>query len=157
MPSLLALDLGLRGGLAIYGSDGRLLCYRSHSFGTVSRLKKAVWGVLSEVEELAYVVVEGDLRLAHIWGRAAKKRGAELLVVTPEAWRARLLFARERQTGPLAKSHAGRVARAVIAWSGRKAPTSLRHDAAEAIAIGLFGVLEVGWLPSIPRELCAAR
>lgn len=32
-------------------------------------------------------------------------------------------------------------------------PTSLTHDAAEAIAVGLYGVLEIGWLPKLPREV----
>ena len=44
-------------------------------------------------------------------------------------------------------------ARAVIEWSGAKRPTSLRHDAAEAILIGLWGALELGWLAELPQEL----
>ncbi|MBC8076709.1 MAG: hypothetical protein H7Y32_11595, partial [Chloroflexales bacterium] len=44
-------------------------------------------------------------------------------------------------------------ARRVIAWAGAPRPTSLRHDAAEAILIGLWGALEVGWLPALPPEL----
>jgi hypothetical protein len=43
----------------------------------------------------------------------------------------------------------------VIEWSGITRPTSLRHDAAEAILIGLWGVLEAGWLPALPPELRA--
>ena len=42
------------------------------------------------------------------------------------------------------------MARAVITWSDLPAPTSLRHDAAEAILIGLYGVLEQGWLEDVP-------
>jgi hypothetical protein len=45
------------------------------------------------------------------------------------------------------------LARRVIAWSEARRPTSLRHDAAEAILTGLWGVLEVGWLDSLPEEL----
>ena len=45
------------------------------------------------------------------------------------------------------------VAKKVIGWSGAKRPTSLRHDAAEAILAGLWGMLKIGWLKEIPREI----
>jgi hypothetical protein len=41
----------------------------------------------------------------------------------------------------------------VIEWSGAARPTSLRHDAAEAILIGLWGLLEAGWMGRLPDEL----
>jgi hypothetical protein len=34
MPVLLAIDIGVKTGLALYGHDGRLLWYRSQNFGT---------------------------------------------------------------------------------------------------------------------------
>lgn len=46
-PRLLAVDLGLRSGLALYGRDGRLREYRSQNFGSQSRLKRAVPSVLT--------------------------------------------------------------------------------------------------------------
>jgi hypothetical protein len=91
-PRLLAVDLGLKTGLAAYGADGRLLRYV-------------------------------------------------------------LLHPSERRDGQAAKRNADRLARAVIEWSGAARPTSLRHDAAEAVCIGLWGVLEVGWLAGLPAEL----
>jgi hypothetical protein len=45
------------------------------------------------------------------------------------------------------------LARRVIAWSNATRPTSLRHDAADAILIGLWSVLELGWLETLPDEL----
>ena len=45
------------------------------------------------------------------------------------------------------------LARRVIEWSNAPRPTSLRHDAAEAILIGLWGVLQAGQLPRLPTEL----
>jgi hypothetical protein len=42
------------------------------------------------------------------------------------------------------------MARKVIDWSGARRPTSLRHDAAEAILVGLWGGLQVGWLRELP-------
>ncbi|MBI4581226.1 MAG: hypothetical protein HY718_16105 [Planctomycetes bacterium] len=59
----------------------------------------------------------------------------------------------KHRTGPQAKRHAGTLARRAIEWSGAARPTSLRHDAAEAILIGLYGVVQVGWLPRLPAEL----
>jgi hypothetical protein len=53
----------------------------------------------------------------------------------------------------LAKSTADDMARRVIEWCGAARPTSLRHDAAEAILIGLWGVLEAGWLDRVPESL----
>jgi hypothetical protein len=52
-----------------------------------------------------------------------------------------------------AKQNADQMARKVIAWSNAPSPTSLRHDAAEAILIGLWAVIEMGWLAQIPKEI----
>ena len=150
MPHLLAIDLGHKSGLAVYGDDGRLVRYRSTNFGSRSRLKRAVWGVLREVEELAWVVVEGDRDLGQVWRKAAVKQGARFHNVPPETWRAELLHARQRRTGAVAKESADTLAREVIAWSGAERPTSLTDDVAEAILIGLWGALEVGWLAENP-------
>lgn len=150
---LLAVDLGLRSGLALYDRDGRLTRFSSLSFGTRTRLKRGVWSVLSQHEGVEVVVVEGDRALGDAWLKAADKRGARGHFVAPETWRARLLLPRERRSGADAKRHADDVARNVIDWSGAKRPTSLRHDVAEAICIGLWGVLEEGWLPALPDAL----
>jgi hypothetical protein len=56
-------------------------------------------------------------------------------------------------SGVDAKRHAGETARKVIEWSKAPRPTSLRHDTAEAIMIGLWGVLHLGWLEKLPKEL----
>lgn len=152
-PSLLAIDLGLRSGFALYGADGRLRRFFSRSFASISTLKRAAYGVLGELGPLALVVVEGDRALGDVWLKAAEKRGARGMFVSPERWRATLLYAREQRSGKEAKKNADALARAIIEWSHAPRPTSLRHDAAEAILIGLWGVLEVGWLEGLPAEL----
>jgi len=43
----------------------------------------------------------------------------------------------------------------VILWSECPKPTSLRHDAAEAVCLGFFMVMQLGWLPRIPEEMVA--
>lgn len=151
--ALLAVDLGLRTGLALYGADARLRWYRSHNFGTRTRMRRAVHQIVADVSGLAWVFAEGDRGLGEIWRHEAERSGATLRLLSAEIWRSRLLHSRERRNGADAKRHADEIARRVIRWSGAPRPTELRHDTAEAILIGLWGVLEVGWLDDLPLEL----
>ena len=150
MALLLAVDLGLRTGLALYGRDGRLQWYRSHNFGSASRLRRAVPGLLDELPDLAWIILEGGGRLAEIWKREAERRRIGVRQIGAEAWRQRFLLPRQQRRGSQAKAHAEDVAKRVIAWSQARRPTSLRDDAAEAILIGLWGALDVGWLTEAP-------
>ena len=148
--SLLAVDLGLSTGLALYGSDGRLRWYRSKNFGSAARLRRGAAGLLNELPGLAWLVLEGGGSLADIWEREAERRQVEALRVSAEVWRGQLLYARQQRSGALAKRAADSLARQVIDWAGAPKPTSLRHDTAEAILVGLWGVLRVGWLTELP-------
>jgi hypothetical protein len=73
--------------------------------------------------------------------------------VSAEKWRALFLRQRDQRSGEQAKRIADGIARRVVEWSDAPRPTSLRHDAAEAILIGLWGVIDVGWLPGVPKAL----
>ena len=148
---LLAVDLGLRTGLALFGGDGRLCWYRSQNLGNTARLRRAVPSLLrGDGAPPTHLLLEGSGQLAELWGRAAEKRGIEVRVISAETWRERLLYQRQQRSGKEAKRNADDLARRVIQWSGAPAPTSLRHDAAEAILAGLWGVLELGWLAELP-------
>jgi hypothetical protein len=153
LSTLLGIDLGLRTGLALYGSDGRLLWYRSQNFGTATRLRRAVHGQLGSLPQLEWVILEGGGNLARIWEKEAERRGLRMRRIAAEQWREKLLLSREQRRGSQAKEHADRMARRIIEWSAAPRATALRHDTAEAIMIGFWGVLEVGWLPTIPPEL----
>jgi hypothetical protein len=153
MNSLLAVDLGLRTGLACYNQDGRLTWYRSHNFGSTARLRRGVPGILGGVSDLAWLVVEGGGPLADIWEHEALRRQVSVRRVSAETWRQQLLYPREQRSGLQAKQSADDLARRVIIWSGAPRPTSLRHDAAEAILIGLWGVIDVGWLERLPADV----
>lgn len=153
MSSLLAVDLGLKTGLALYGQDGRLRWYRSKNFGTTTRLRQAVHGLLKELPHIALLVIEGGGGIAGIWEHEAQKCGVPVCRITAEDWRKKLLYPREQRDGTSAKDNAGVLAGRIIAWSGLRQPTIPRHDAAEAILTGLWGVLEVGWLDGLPPEI----
>ncbi len=153
MRSLLAVDLGLKTGLALYGGDGRLVWYRSTNFGSMARLKRGAFSVLNGIPDLTWMVLEGGGEIAEVWEKEAERRRVAVRRIAAHHWRERLLYVREQRTGKLAKRNAGEIARRVIDWSGAARPTSLRHDAAEAILIGLWGVLYVEWLDALPAEV----
>lgn len=151
MTQLLAVDLGLATGFALYGADGRLVRYRSTHFPSLATLKAALPKLVSEYTPLGWVVVEGDRHLGDLWEKQARRLGAETLRTSAEGWRPALLLERERDHGgERAKRAADTLARKIIDWSGAARPTSLRHDVAEAICIGLWGAIEVGLLPAMP-------
>lgn len=150
---LLAIDVGVRCGFALFGADGRLVSYRSRNFGSGARLRKAVPGMLGEIGNLTHLVLEGGGPLADVWAREAARRDAAVIQTCAEEWRELLLPPKLRRTGADAKRNADALARRVIEWSGAPRPTSLRHDAAEAILTGLWGVIRTGWLPAVPASI----
>jgi hypothetical protein len=143
----------VRTGLAAYGADGRLEWYRSHNFGNPARLRRGVPGVLDAEPGLRYLVIEGGGQLARFWQDEAQTRSLHVELVTAERWRELMLYPREQRSGEAAKRTALALARRVIEWSGAKRPTSLTHDAAEAVLIGLWGALQVGLLAEMPAGL----
>ena len=153
MSTLLAVDLGLRTGFALYGEDGRLCWYRSQNFGTKARLRRAARNMLADQSDLAWLIVEGGGTLADAWLKEATRREILTQQISAEQWRADLLYAREQRNASRAKQSADELARRVIDWSEAPRPTSLRHDAAEAILIGLWGVIKVGWLSEVPPAI----
>jgi hypothetical protein len=133
---LLAVDCGLKTGFALFDLSGRLLWYRSQNFGNRTRLRKAVGPLLGAIDGLSHLVLEGGGDLADVWIREAQRRGLTICQVQAEGWRRALLLPRQQRSGKQAKQVAGEVAREIIASSGTPRPTSLRHDAAEAILVG---------------------
>ena len=72
--TLLAVDLGIRSGLALYNQDGRLRWYRSKNFGNTAQLRRGVRTILGELPDLAWLILEGGGDLAEIWQREAEYR-----------------------------------------------------------------------------------
>jgi len=150
---LLAIDLGLRTGLAVFGRDGKLIWYRSRNYGNKTRLRKAARSVIEEAGTVHIVAIEGGGDIALPWVHEIERRDLELIQVQAETWRKDLLLSRQQRRGPDAKKHADVLARKIIQWSGAKKPTSLRHDAAEAICYGLWAVRTAGWIARFPAGL----
>ena len=112
-----------------------------------------MYRLLREIDDLAHVCIEGGGELGDVWEHAAQKRQIAVRRIAAETWRARLLYPREQRNGRQAKRKADELARRIIEWSNAPRPTSLRHDASEAIMIGLWAVLEAGWLAELPAAL----
>lgn len=139
-PTLLAVDCGLKTGLALYTLSGQLRWYRSQNFGTRARLKKAAWSILQEIEGVSHLVIEGGGPLAEVWLKAGARQGLTVRQIQAEQWRKELLLPRQQRTGKQAKQVADELAREIIDRSGTNKPTSLRHDAAEAILVGWWSL-----------------
>jgi hypothetical protein len=150
MASLLAVDLGLRTGLALYGPDARLIWYRSQHYATRTSLRRGVHGLLDACPEVSHLVLEGGGPIADIWVSDSERRGLSVRRIAAEDWRGRFFTRRDQRGRDRSKLTAVVMARRIIEWSGAPRPTSLRHDAAEAVLIGLWGVLEAGWLDQVP-------
>jgi hypothetical protein len=150
MASLLAVDLGPRTGLALYGPDARMVWYRSQRYATRTSLRRGVHVLLDACPDVSHLVLEGGGPIADIWVRHAQRRGMLVRQIAAENWRGRFFNPKDQRGRDMSKLTAEILARRIIEWSGAPRPTSLRHDAAEAILIGLWGVLEIGWLERVP-------
>jgi hypothetical protein len=132
--------------MAVYGNDGRLQRYRSQHYATQGTLKRALPGILDALPSVTTLVIEGGGALLGVWEREAARRALDVIRVSADEWRPALLIPREHRSASVAKRTAGQLARRIIAWSDAPRPTSLRHDAAEAILIGLWGAMRMGWI-----------
>jgi hypothetical protein len=146
LAELLAVDVGLRTGLALFRDDGRLVWYRSQHYANRASLKRAIRGLLDGLPCLTEVVLEGGGPLAETWSRAAGRRGVRIHVVSAESWRADLLLYTQCSDRSRAKKAPLNYAHRVIVQLSSSGPTSLRHDAAEAILIGFWAARKAGWI-----------
>ena len=153
MKSLLAIDLGVKTGLALFNDSGRLVWYRSHNYGNKRRLKSNIPEIFHSIPDLSIICIEGGGPIADLWKSMAVRHQLETYQVFAEEWRKELFYEREILNGEMAKQNAIDMARKVVVWSGINKPTAMRHDTAEAILVGLWGVLKAGWLNNLPHEI----
>jgi hypothetical protein len=156
MQLLLAVDLGLRTGLCLFDSTGRLLRYADRQFDSEEDLERGAREVLSSWERdaahsIARVAIEGsDPGLVRAWSRAVGDR--LVLIARPEHWRQDLLAPQDRGCRAKSKEASRSLARNIIDRFGAenldRAPYST--DCAESILVGLHVAQRLGW---IEREL----
>ncbi|MBX3372795.1 MAG: hypothetical protein KF817_03095 [Phycisphaeraceae bacterium] len=139
---LLAIDLGLRSGFAVYSSDGRLRRYGSKHYGSRTTLRR---GAQAMVRILApsHAVLEGGGEIAQVWLGVLTRAGVDATVISAHEWRADLLPRSEGEPDP--KKPALAEAVRIVGADGARGPRTFRHDAAEAILIGLWWVRKHGW------------
>ncbi len=152
VPHLLAVDAGLHTGLALYRHDSRLLWYRSHHLADQQKLKRLIATLLRSTPQPTHIYLEGGGPLAELWQREAVKLECVFVQLHADQWRERLFYDRQHPSGRVAKQQALKVASAVIDHLSHKKPTALRHDTAEAVLIGLYGLLDLGWLGHWPPK-----
>ena len=140
MNSLLAVDLGVRTGFALYNSDGNLVWYRSRNYGNKQRLRKDIQNMLSQIPSLSHVILEGGGDIARIWLKECRLRNIVFRQIYAEDWRKDLFDPKEVRTGEQAKLNAIQLAKKVIDQCKGPKSTSMLDDAAEAILIGYWGI-----------------
>lgn len=155
--ALLAIDLGLRTGIACFGKDARLRWFQSRHFASMEPLKRGIVALLDATPDCTAMVIEGGGALAKPWLQRAGRRGIPVRLIDAGYWRERLLHSRQRRGGEMAKRHASALARAVIGWSGLCQPKVLRHDAAEAILAGYCLLAGSGRFAGLPLPVLGGR
>lgn len=123
---LLAVDLGLKSGVALFNKQGQLLRYEQHLFNKDKlneEIKTIVEGWESDVQKsdiipsngeqlwsVTKIAVEGgDVAIFNAWDSAAKD--VSISRVSPEEWRFHLLSEKERTSGATSKAAARLIAR----------------------------------------------
>lgn len=135
---LLAVDLGLRTGVAYFDCTGQLRWYQSRSLHKRSALRAtAISWLTTEGSPVSHLALEGGGALAEVWQHEARKRGIDCQLFQADTWRPHALLHRNQRSAADAKKAAITRAQQLIAESPAQAPrTPLRHDVAEAILAG---------------------
>ncbi len=154
---LLAVDVGLRTGLALFSEDGRLLWCRTRHLSNRTRLRRAIRGLLTQLPDLRWVILEGGGPLAELWHREARRRGLGVWTTQAEVWRRDLLLPREQRTGAGAKRSALSLAERIVRASAAPRATPLRPDAAEAVLLGRWAWERIARDPHGTDDLAEAH
>ena len=153
---LLAVDLGLRTGTAVFDGNGTVLAVETWRFHDPESLDLGLTEILT-THNITHVVIEGeDRKLFYIWRRAiAKFEGVQLARVVADDWRRMLLSKKEMRDARKAKSAAGLIAKQVLKHNEELRDKKLSSDAAEALLVGRYAVRVLGWVsskePSVKR------
>jgi Icc-related predicted phosphoesterase len=146
---LLAVDLGLRTGTAVFDRNGTVLAVDTWRFHDPESLDLGLKDILT-AHNITHVVIEGeDRKLFYIWRRAIEKfEGVQLARVVADDWRRMLLSKKEMRDARKAKSAAGLIAKQVLKDNEDLRDKKLSSDAAEALLVGRYAVRVLGWITS---------
>ena len=162
---LMAVDLGLKSGVSLFNSQGKLVRYEQFHFDRdtiqvyIAKLIRE-WeqdaATLIPTEEgtsfkVSHIAIEGgDTSLLRVWERAAPDYS--LLRVRPEEWRAELLTEKENHDGASAKAASRLIARQVVEDYGIMEQHSgkFQTDVAESVLLGLYVARRLGWIEREP-------
>lgn len=147
---LLAVDAGVRTGLALFDNSGKLHWYRSHNMGSVASLKKAAFRLAGSIADLKYIGLEGGGQIARIWKKVAERKAINFMVTDAVRWRQDLLYSRERRSGEVAKAIAINMAVKFLKLNGTPPAQIPTDDAAEAILTGIWCCYKLGWIKQLP-------
>jgi hypothetical protein len=164
---LLAVDLGLKSGVALFNKQGQLLRYEQHLFNKDKlneEIKTIVEGWESDVQKsdiipsngeqlwsVTKIAVEGgDVAIFNAWDSAAKD--VSISRVSPEEWRFHLLSEKERTSGATSKAAARLIARQVVSDFGIMGnhKGKFKTDVAEAVVLGFYVCKKLGWISRDP-------
>ena len=135
---LLAIDVGMKAGLAWFDDDGTLIRARSTRFANRATLKRALPSIWTELPGVRQVVLEGQGDIADIFRKSALRAALPVQQFSAEEWRKDMLLARERRTGRQAKATAESLAMRIAHESGKPPRCAYDDDAAEAVLFGLW-------------------
>lgn len=149
--TILAVDAGVRTGMALFDTKGTLIWYGSHNYGKRQSLKKAVSDVLKK-HQVRWLILEGGGDIVDIWEGQAKKMGIAFLHLHAMEWRSAVLHGKDWETN-FAKEQAIKWARKIIGYCGGRQQKTIRHDAAEAIICGFYMLIKEGIIQPPPGNI----
>jgi len=146
LAAILAIDLGLRTGLAVWDDTARLRTWQTIRFRTPRALSAGARTIARDLDDdVVLAVTEGDLDLARPWDRALGARGVRVLHVQAHQWRGDVFADRPGLDGKAAKRAAVTLARRLVRQHAERGAPHLKHDAAEAICLGYWACWREGW------------
>jgi hypothetical protein len=148
VPHLLAVDLGLRFAWSLYTLEGQLLNYSSHHCPNYASLKRFAYLMLKRLPHSSYLYIEGGGALLKAWQKPALKSFHDCIQVHARQWRVDVLKVSniDSLSGHEAKNKAIEQASKVIKYASGKGHHTLRHDSAEAILLGWWGLWTLGYV-----------
>lgn len=141
----MAVDLGLRTGLAVWQRDGTLRTWRQLRYPSRRALRSGLPAVCRVLPPITLLVTEGDASLGGLWRLALGLAEADHWQVQAHDWRSGLFDEPAIRTTRRAKRSAWELAKTLASRHGARGAPHLRHDVAEAICLGFWAGMQRGW------------